>query len=346
VNADGYIIILEFNGRRMLTFTAERLDAIMAGMQTARVAVVGDLMLDRYMWGNVERISPEAPVPVVNLTGESIGLGGAANVAANVYSLGAEVIMLGVVGEDKEGEILRETIRKNGQSDAGIVNHPSRPTSIKTRIIAHNQHVVRIDRESNERIDEAVAKRLLEAFSKQLPSVKAVILEDYNKGVLSPFLIKEIIEMCSSAGVPVGVDPKHDNFWSYKGVTLFKPNFKELEIAVGRSLKSDEALTEAGRETLERLDLKYLLVTMGERGMALFQRGGVKEEYIPTHAHRVHDVSGAGDTVIATIMTALAGGADIREASIMATWAASIVIAEVGAVPVDRDDLRRVCLGR
>lgn len=301
-------------------------------------------MLDRYVWGNVERISPEAPVPIVNLTGESCNLGGAANVAANVKSLGGHATLFGLIGNDADGNLLREIVEKSGIEEGGMLCDPDRPTSVKTRVIAQNQHVVRIDKENTQYASAEIEDRILDKFIQELPKLSAVILEDYNKGVLTKRVIDEIISHCRERKIPVGVDPKKDNFWNYKGATLFKPNLKEMETAIGAKLRDDASLESAGREVLRNLDLKYLLVTRGEQGMALFT--DKKTEFIPTRAHKVHDVSGAGDTVIAVIVAALAGGADIYEAARLANYAASIVIAEIGAVPIDADELKRVCVGR
>jgi len=327
-----------------LRFSEERLALLLDGIERSRTLVVGDLMLDRYVWGSVERISPEAPVPVVSLKGESANLGGAANVAANVASLGGKVALVGVVGDDSEGTFLTDLVRKSGFAAEGVVRDPSRPTSVKTRVIAQNQHVVRIDRELTGAIPHSVEEQLVDYLAAALPDANAVILEDYNKGVLTSHLIERIIKECRALKVPVGVDPKKENFWAYRGATLFKPNLREFEVGVGRSLRTNDELAIAGRQFLTDMDLSYLLVTRGEQGMALFY--GDKVEFIPTRAHSVHDVSGAGDTVIATMMAALAGGASIQEAAVMANNAASIVIAQIGAVPVDAAELRRVCLGR
>jgi D-beta-D-heptose 7-phosphate kinase/D-beta-D-heptose 1-phosphate adenosyltransferase len=320
------------------------LDELFDRIRRLRISVIGDLMLDRYVWGTVERISPEAPVPIVSLTGESSNLGGAANVAANVSSIGAEAALIGVVGDDPEGELLCELVRTSGFDDRGIFVESNRPTSVKTRVIAHNQHVVRIDREKTIAIEPSTQKSIIDHFKHEPEQTRAVIIEDYNKGVLSPSLIHSIITESKNRSFLVGVDPKKENFWDYKGVTLFKPNQKELEIAVNSKLKDDASLVSAGQEVKKELDIEYLLITRGEHGMALFHNGEV--EFIQTKAHRVHDVSGAGDTVIATMMTALAAGADIMEASLLSSYAASIVIAEIGAVPVDASELRRVTIGR
>jgi len=328
----------------MKDISADRFDEIAAGMQQARIAVLGDIMVDRYIRGSVTRTSPEAPVPIVSLEDESANLGGAANVAANVGTLGADVYLFGLVGDDSASEILRDLLKSQGYSDDGVLADASRQTIIKTRVIAQNQHLLRIDRETIVYPDESVALRLLGKLGTQLNQVDAVILEDYNKGMLSPFIIAKVIDACRSNGVPVGVDPKFDNFWEYKGATLFKPNVRELELATATQIQSDGELEDAGFQVLERIEADYVLVTAGSKGMSLFSEKGVS--HVPTQAHRVHDVSGAGDTVIATIVTAMAGGATIEEAATLATYAAGVVIAEVGAVPINTDKLRRVCVGR
>jgi len=320
--------------------TLERFDLLASEMNRRRIAVVGDVMLDRYLWGTVERISPEAPVPVVLQTGESLNLGGAANVAANVASLGASALLVGLIGDDPSGRQLLELVEKSGFEAGGILISDDRPTSVKTRVIAHGQHVVRIDRESTAPIDDATAANLLNRLALLLEGVDAFILEDYNKGLLTPQLIRGIITLAKERGIPVGVDPKHTNFWEYKGATLFKPNLRELQTALGRSLGSEELLVSGAREARDRLEVEHLLVTRGESGMALVT--GQEVDFIPTRARRVHDVSGAGDTVIATLITALAAGANVFEAAHIANHAAGVVIAELGAVPIQIRELRRV----
>lgn len=328
----------------MTEITAERFDTIFNLMKRVKVAVVGDLMVDRYVWGRVDRISPEAPVPIVALEGESSNLGGAANVAANVGSLGAEVLIFGVIGNDPESRILLDLVKRNGYRDDGILTVVDRQTSVKTRVIAGSQHLLRIDNESAIGLQDDIAHALLEKFEAEVTNYDAVILQDYNKGVLTPLVIKQIIRICRENDVPVGVDPKIENFWVYKGATLFKPNLKELELAMAKPLRSDGELEKAGMDARERLEVEYLLVTAGSKGMTLFTREGVI--HIPTQAHRVHDVSGAGDTVIATMLTSMGAGASIIEAATLATFAAGVVIAEVGAVPVDPDSLRRAYIRR
>ncbi len=327
-----------------MRFAEERLETIFSSISRSEIAVIGDIMLDRYIWGVVDRISPEAPVPVVNQTGQSSNLGGAANVAANISSLGARASLIGLVGDDADGKLLRSIVNDNRISDKGVVSDPARPTSVKTRVIAHNQHVVRIDHERATKPSSEIEAMLLTNMMKSLESCQACILEDYNKGVLTEQVIGKTIAACRAKNIIVGVDPKKENFWAYKGATLFKPNLKELEVAVGAQLKDDASLLAAGKDVLRSLNVDYLLVTRGEKGMALFTHEGT--EFIPTRAHKVHDVSGAGDTVIASIVAALVGGANFKEAAEIANYAASIVIAEIGAVPVDANELRRVCIGR
>jgi len=327
----------------MIKFSSSRIEQIFTEMPSTSVAVVGDLMMDRYVWGDVARISPEAPVPVVSLEGESSSLGGAANVAANIDALGSKVKLYGVVGNDMESQQLRELVNRNNMSDAGIIGDENRKTIVKTRVIAQNQHLIRIDRETVSYLSENAADRLLVKFKDEIDSMSGVILQDYNKGVLSPYLINSIIDICRKVNKPVAVDPKIENFWSYKNVTLFKPNLRELEAAIAMPIKSDSELEVAGLKTRDKLQAEYLLVTSGSKGMSLFNNEGVV--HIPTRARLVHDVSGAGDTVIATIMTALVAGASMKEAATIATYAASVVVAEVGAVPVDKDKLKREILG-
>ncbi len=327
-----------------MKFEEARLENIFSKINSSQIAVIGDLMLDRYIWGVVDRISPEAPVLIVNQMGETSNLGGAANVAANVSSLGAQVTLIGLVGNDPDGLLLRQIVKNNQIDDERVVVDPGRPTSVKTRVIAHNQHVVRIDRENTVSPTHDIENQLIENIIHSLDSCNGVILEDYNKGVLTERVIQQVISACKERKILVGVDPKKENFWSYKGATFFKPNLKELEIAVGTRLEDDSSLSVAGREVFRKMELDFLLVTRGEKGMALFTAEST--EFIPTRAHRVHDVSGAGDTVIATVVTALVGGADIFEAVSLANNAASIVIAEIGAIPVDAAELRRVSVGR
>jgi len=277
-------------------------------------------------------------VPVVEVVSESTRLGGAANVANNIASLGGVPIMMGVVGTDDAGKVLIKTVEEQNFPTAGIVLDESRATTIKTRVIAHSQHVVRIDRETKNDISEEVQQRLIKALELQLDELHGIILEDYNKGVLTKGLITRIIELATNKRKIVAVDPKFNNFFEYRNVTVFKPNRKETEEALGTRLMNSESIKKAGADLLKRLAADNVLLTLGERGMTLFERGGTISS-IPTAARRVADVSGAGDTVIATMTMALASGADIGESATLANVAGGIVCGEVGIVPIDKQVL-------
>lgn len=323
----------------MVSFDASRLEILLKGFGGRRIAVVGDLMLDRYVWGTVARISPEAPVPVVEIDNESTRLGGAANVANNIASLGGVPVMIGVCGSDDGGIMLRKTVEDLGYATDGILTDTGRPTTVKTRVIAHNQHVVRIDHEVKGDISTDIERRIAEFLGGTIKGIDGIILQDYNKGVLTKGLIRRLTEMANLAGVIVTVDPKFNNFFEYKGVTVFKPNRKETEEALGIRMNSQPHIDEAGRTLLERLRSKSVLLTLGERGMALFESDG-SSSVVPTKARHVADVSGAGDTVIATMTMALASGASHKEAAALANYAGGIVCGEVGIVPVNKEQLR------
>jgi rfaE bifunctional protein kinase chain/domain len=295
-------------------------------------------MVDRYFWGSVNRISPEAPVPVVEVESQSTRLGGAANVANNVSSLGGIPMMIGVVGNDDGGKTLKGLIEESGFPTSGLVVDPERPTTIKTRVIAHHQHVVRIDHEVKHNISESIQGQILDVLRRELPTLDAVILEDYNKGVVVQDLIKEVVALARSKDIIVTVDPKFNNFFEYKHVTVFKPNRKESEEALGRRLSDRAAIELAGRDLLKALEAENILLTLGEEGMSLFERSG-SVTHVSTHAKKVADVSGAGDTVISTLTMCLAAGAAIKEASALANIAGGVVCGEVGIVPIEKASL-------
>jgi D-beta-D-heptose 7-phosphate kinase/D-beta-D-heptose 1-phosphate adenosyltransferase len=303
-----------------------------------RIAVVGDLILDRYLWGYVSRISPEAPVPVVEIESETIGLGGAGNVVHNLRTLGARPVPVGVVGNDAAGEVL-SGILKNVCSDVrGVLKIASRLTSEKTRIIASDQHVVRADRESVIDIGESEERALISTLEEMLPEIDAIIVQDYNKGVVTARVIEGVLAAVRRRGIPIAVDPKFNNFFAFKGVTVFKPNKKEIESALGVNIASDSQMEEAGRTLFERLGCQHILVTRGEQGMTLFYDPH-HIEHIHTRARKVHDVSGAGDTVISTLSVAMTGGAELGECAVLANYAAGVVCEEVGVIPIERDRL-------
>ena len=303
-----------------------------------RIAVIGDLMLDRYYWGTVTRISPEAPVPIVEVDETSSRLGGAANVANNIAALGGTPILIGVVGSDAGGTLLRKTMEQLKFPTDGVLTDTTRPTTIKTRVIAHHQHVVRIDEEVKRDIDDDGQRRLLEFLSKELDRLDGIILEDYNKGVLTGPLVDNAIRLARKRKKIITVDPKSNNFFAYAGVTVFKPNRKETEEALGFRLTDPAQVEKAGQILLERLKADNVLLTMGEQGMALFEHSG-EVSRVATHARHVADVSGAGDTVVSTLTVALAAGATVKEAAALANIAGGIVCGEVGIVPVDKSEL-------
>ena len=323
----------------MKTISTDCLDSILKAARGKRVAVIGDFMLDRHLSGTVRRISPEAPVPVVEIETETSGLGGAGNVISNLAGLGVQPIAFGVVGEDRAGEMLREHIVKDGGDDSGLVVSGERRTSEKIRIIADDQHVVRADRETLTTINREEEDRLIEEVRVSVGEIDAVILQDYNKGVLTARVIGELTELLRKNSIPVSVDPKFDNFLEYRSVHLFKPNVKEVERAMGVRAETDEQIAEVGQRLFDKLTPDLLMITRGEKGIALFAKGEPLKT-IPTRARQVHDVSGAGDTVISTFAVADLGGASPLEAAAIANLAGGIVCGHVGVVSISIDELR------
>lgn len=323
----------------MIKISVDRLEWFFEQFKEKKILVIGDLMLDRYVWGVVNRISPEAPVPVVEVTNEFIRLGGAANVANNLASLGASPIPIGVVGNDVEGQQLIELMRTLKFATDWIAIDDSRPTVVKTRIIANDQHVVRADRESRISINSSIMNKILHAINCNIQDVDAIILEDYNKGLLSKELIGEIIAIAKQHQKIITVDPKFDNFFEYKNVTLFKPNRKEAEAALGIKIGSIDQVEQACRLMMDRLACEVVLMTLGDQGMCLLTSKGEFNQ-IPTKARKVHDVSGAGDTVIGTLTLVLASGGELKEAVTLANHAAGVVCGEVGVVPIEPEKLR------
>jgi rfaE bifunctional protein kinase chain/domain len=327
----------------LVVFKQKRLDEIFKSFNNKKIFIIGDLMLDVYIWGKVGRISPEAPVPIVEVEEESYRFGGAANVGMNVKSLGGIPVLIGVIGYDREGTIIDALMEENDLEKDGIFYDEERPTTVKTRIIAHSQHVVRIDKEDKRDISLEMENKILQFLQKRKNEIDGIILEDYNKGVLTKNLIQKVIEFARVNNILITVDPKFENFFEYKNVTVFKPNRKETEDALGIKLISEDNVIEAGRRLKEKLNPEYLLLTRGEKGMTLFSKNG-DIHTIPTRARKVADVSGAGDTVIATITMALAAGAQIEEAATIANLAAGLVCEEVGVVPVNRELLYNTLL--
>lgn len=315
-----------------------RLKSIIQSFPEAKVLVVGDLILDEFIWGSVSRISPEAPVPVVWVDRENYMPGGASNVASNIRSLGGEVYLAGVVGDDARGEILRSALRKKGVHCDGIVSDKERPTTQKTRVIAHHQQVVRIDREVAKPISDKDLKRIVDYIKGKVRSVDALIIEDYGKGVVVPRLVKEIVKAAKKYRRVITVDPKETHISYYKGVTTITPNHHEASAASGIKIKDDASLVKAGRKLLQKTQGESVLVTLGENGMAVFQKGKPMEK-INTVAQDVFDVSGAGDTVISAFTLARACKATPVEAAHISNCAAGIVVGKVGVAVTDRQEL-------
>lgn len=319
-------------------FTEQRLRGLLDNFRGKTIAIVGDLMIDRYYWGSVHRVSPEAPVPVVEVESESIRFGGAANVANNIQALGGKPYLVGLTGDDHPGELFARMIRDQGFDPSGIIVDPARPTTTKTRVIAAGQHVVRIDNESKQDCPEKLRDRLVDAVLRNMGSIDGIIIEDYNKGTVTRELIHAVVAAARKHDKPVAVDPKFNNFFEYKNVTVFKPNRREVEDVVGGRLRTNEDVERAGAKLLDALGARNVLLTRGEEGMSLFEAdGGVL--HIPTTADVVQDVSGAGDTVIATLTMSLVAGADVRESCRLANFAGGVVVGAVGIVPILPDQL-------
>lgn len=317
----------------MIGFDKNRLDTLFGAFKNSQIAVLGDLMMDHYIWGSVSRISPEAPVPVVNVEKETHRLGGAANVALNIKELGAQVIPIGLIGDDHAGQKLKKLFQEHGLSTDGLIVDKERPTTFKTRVMAHHQHVVRTDFESNQPIDSQTESQVLDILDKMYTSVDGLIFQDYNKGLLTKTLIQKATARYRDK--LTFVDPKFNHFFDYQNVTLFKPNRKETADRLGLTLDSEAHIRKAGLDLLERLSCEAVLITLGESGMVLFEKGK-PEIQVPTKAVKVHDVSGAGDTVISTIAVAMTSGATISEAATLANHAAGIVVGEIGIVPISK----------
>jgi len=319
-----------------LQLSKARITKIIDAFKGKNVLVVGDIMIDEYLSGKVTRLSPEAPVPIIEIDDEITRFGGAANVALNIKELGCNPILVGVTGEDRHGEMF-DSLMNIHHIESGVIQSKTRPTTVKTRIIGDNQHIARVDREKVKYISTDEQKLIINKIETILDYTDAVILEDYNKGVLSKDLIHTVVKSSNDRQIPVFVDPKFDNFMEYKDVTVFKPNVKEAQQALARNFGSDKDVERAGYQLLEKLHCDYILLTRGPNGMSLFEKGNVT--HIPTQARKVADVSGAGDTVISTLAAARIGGANYLEAAILANVAAGIVVEEVGIIPISSEKL-------
>jgi len=317
----------------------DRVVQLIQRMKGSRVVVVGDIMIDRYLVGDTERLSPEAPVPVVTVRERHAALGGAANVAANVAALGAVCLLVGAVGDDSDGAAIRQELAVARLDDRHVVTVAGRPTTSKTRIIARSQQIVRIDDEVDTLFDGPELARLIRVAREALADADALLLEDYNKGALAPELIAAAMEVARRRGIPIVVDPKFRHFFEYAGATVFKPNRRELESALGAAvdLNNGNALP----EVLARLQVDNLLVTLGGEGMVLVTKDGTSS-HIPSIARQIYDVSGAGDTVTAWMGAALAAGATVREAAQLANYAAGVEVGKPGVSTVSPEEVLAV----
>ena len=322
----------------MEMLSRERAEQLLGSMPGRKVVVLGDVMLDEFVWGDVTRISPEAPVPVVDIRRESVHLGGAANVLANLIALGAKATVIGVVGKDAAAERLRESLREvnPGQDDSLVVDE-QRPSTIKTRIIAHSQLVVRADRELRTPVNGQTEKSIIENVKRELADAAALVISDYDKGAVTPRILAEILPLAYSR-VPVLIDPKLRNFNSYRPATLVTPNHHEALRMANLEADNDDGLRDAATKIRAELNCDAVLITRGDRGMMLQQSDGCTV-FVATAAREVYDVTGAGDTVIATLAAALATGALPLEAAILANHAAGIVVGKVGTATASSAEL-------
>ncbi len=327
--------------RKEMTNRGHRIQKQVGLLKGKRILVVGDLVVDHYIWGSVKRISPEAPVPVVEVLSESVLLGGAGNVAHNILGLGGVPTLCGVVGEDTAGRWLAAELSAKGLSLAGIVSEEGRPTTQKTRIVAHQQHVVRYDQEKSSDLGAKAERCLIDFVDGEMARVDCVVISDYAKGVVTPGLLRRILPRAARQGVPVIVDPKIRHFPRYKKVTLITPNHHEASAGSGIEIVDDATLCRAGWALMKKLQAGAILITRGEAGMSLFTQGG-EVTHIPTVAQQVFDVTGAGDTVVATLSLAVAAGLPLTVAATLANAAAGVVVGIVGTAIIDAVSLKKV----
>jgi len=322
----------------MEQLSRQRVEQLTQAMRDRKVVVLGDVMLDEFVWGDVTRISPEAPVPVVEIRRESVHLGGAANVLAKLVALGARASVVGVVGNDAAGERLRSSLREiSADNDGFLITDEQRPSTVKTRIIAHSQLVVRADRESRQPVNGKTEARIIEALQGALENAAALVISDYDKGVVTPRILAQVLPLAYDR-VPVLVDPKLRNFSAYRPATLVTPNHHEALRMANLEADTDEGLRDAARRIRDELNCDAVLITRGDRGMMLLEGDG-DPVYVATAAREVYDVTGAGDTVIATLAAALAAGSSLVEAAGLANHAAGIVVGKIGTATAGASEL-------
>lgn len=317
----------------------KKIKKVFARFPETKILVIGDIIIDHFIWGSVSRISPEAPVPIVNVTKENLLLGGAANVLNNIYALGGKATICGLIGQDFMGDHLLELLDELGSPTNGIVRTAERPTTKKTRIIAQHQQVVRFDREKSGDLQQEALDSLLDFIDKNISSFQAVIISDYSKGVVGAKLMSSLLaKLKNSPDIPIIVDPKPKNIERFSNTTLLTPNSHEAELMSGIEITDEESLSKAAHIIQERLQVDALLITRGEAGMALFEKGHAPF-LIPTVAKEVFDVTGAGDTVIASLALAKAAGLSFEEAATVANLAAGIVVGKLGTATTSREEI-------
>jgi D-beta-D-heptose 7-phosphate kinase/D-beta-D-heptose 1-phosphate adenosyltransferase len=315
---------------------------IIANFSEAAVLVVGDIMLDHFIWGKVARISPEAPVPVVDVQAENIMLGGSANVLNNIHAIGGRVLGAGVVGADDMGERLCQEFLARQIEIRGVIVEKERPTTLKTRVVAHGQQIVRFDRESRSPVAKDSIKRIIAYVKSRCDQIGAIVVSDYNKGLITQDLLDGIRKVVFGRKLVVCVDPKRDDFSFYRGFDVITPNHHEAGRALGIEISNEADLCRTGATLVERFDFKAVLITKGEEGISLFEKGSTLiHTPFPTEAREVFDVTGAGDTVIGVFALAMAAGASFKEAAVLANHAAGIVVGKIGTATVSREELAK-----
>lgn len=326
--------------------TKEHINKVFELFKTKNILIIGDVMVDAYIWGNVERISPEAPVPIVSISKRETRLGGAANVALNIKAMGANPIICSVVGNDKRGEIFISLLEKREMTKTGIVIDENRPTTTKTRVISNNQHLLRIDEETTEYISKRTEDKLLEKYISIINKQKidSIIFQDYNKGVLTASLIESAISEANKKGIPISVDPKKQNFEAYKNVNLFKPNFSEFIDGLKINIAKNDIknIFEASKQLKERINVANVLISLSELGV--FISDGNSYHHILSEIRDITDVSGAGDTVIAVATLCFASGMELKDIAILSNLAGGLVCEKSGVVPVNKKELFESCL--
>ena len=320
-----------------------KLTSLLQQFPKVRVLVIGDLMLDHYIWGKVERISPEAPVPVVHVTRESLHAGGAGNVVANIRALGGSVVACGAVGKDQAGQRLLHELTTIGAGTQGVITNKSIVTTSKTRIIAHSQQVVRLDREESNTLDRRVRSHLRRFVQQHISDFHVLVISDYGKGVVNAEFLALLSELREQHGFIYLIDPKRRNFAHYRGATLVKPNREEAGIAAGIEIRNEHDLSQAGIHLLQLWQTEAVLVSRSEEGMSLF-KPHTDPQHFPTTTREVYDVTGAGDTVLATCALALGAGATVEEATVLANHAAGVVVGKVGTETVSPTELQAALL--